>query len=215
MKLRTRVKICGMTRSEDAAAACQLGVDAIGLVFYGKSPRNVSIQQASSICESVSGFVSVVALFLNAETDLIRQVVNELPVDLIQFHGTEPPEFCRSFGKPYLKALGTEGESDLVEQIEAYGDARGILLDSHGKGAAGGTGATFDWGIIPAHLSESIILAGGLNPKNVAEAIRTVRPYGVDLSSGVEAGPGIKNAKLMAQLMKEVKRVDCEHENKL
>ena len=211
MNPRTRVKICGMTRSEDALTAAHLGVDAIGLVFYDKSPRNVSIDQAQQICMALPAFVSKVALFLEADTLQVTQVLNALDIDLIQFHGNESAEFCASFNRPYIKALGMAGQHDLTEQADIYRDASGLLLDSHVMGAAGGTGEAFDWEIIPESIRQSIILAGGLKPDNVAEAIQKVRPYAVDLSSGVEAAPGIKDATLMAQLINEVKRVDCEN----
>ena len=210
MNPRTRVKICGITRPEDGIEAARLGVDAIGLVFYEKSPRNVTLQQAQSICESLPGFVTVVSLFLNPEAEWVETVLTECPIDLIQFHGKESVKFCRSFAKPYIKALGMVDNKDLVSQSGQYHDARGILLDSHETGAAGGTGEIFNWDLIPQQFRRSIILAGGLKPDNVAEAIRTVRPYAVDLSSGVEAEPGIKDATLMAQLMNEVRQVDYE-----
>ncbi|MCW8957204.1 MAG: phosphoribosylanthranilate isomerase [Gammaproteobacteria bacterium] len=211
MNLRTRVKICGITRPEDALAAARLGVDAIGLVFYENSPRHLSIEQAQAVCQALPGFVTVVSLFLNPEPELVKDVLASVPVDLLQFHGTESGDFCRSFDHPYIKALGMAGEHGLVQRAIEYADARGVLLDSHETGAAGGTGETFDWHSIPEQFRQSIILAGGLNPQNVAEAIVAVRPYAVDLSSGVEAAPGIKDASLMVQLMKEVKRVDCEN----
>ena len=211
MNPRTRVKICGMTRSEDALTAARLGVDAIGLVFYAKSPRNVSLQQAHQICTALPAFVSKVALFLDADTLQVTQVLDALDIDLIQFHGNESAEFCASFKRPYIKALGMAGRHDLTEQADIYRDASGLLLDSHVMGAAGGTGEAFDWKTIPESLRHSIILAGGLKADNVAEAIRKVRPYAVDLSSGVETAPGIKDATLMAQLINEVKRVDCEN----
>lgn len=211
MNPRTRVKICGITRSEDALTAARLGVDAIGLVFYDKSPRHVSLQQAQQICSVLPAFVSKVALFLDPDTMLVTQVLNTLDIDLIQFHGSESAEFCASFKRPYIKALGMVGEYDLTELGDIYRDACGLLLDSHVMGAAGGTGEPFDWKTIPESLRHGITLAGGLKPDNIAQAIRKVRPYAVDLSSGVEAEPGIKDAALMAQLINEVKRVDCEN----
>lgn len=211
MSLRTRVKICGITRPQDAVAAARLGVDAIGLVFYAKSPRHVSIEQAQAICKSLPGFVSVVSLFMNADADQVKQVLQQVPIDLIQFHGTETADYCRAFGRPYIKAVGMADQTDLQTHLETYPDARGLLLDSHTTGAAGGTGETFDWDSIPESMRRTIILAGGLNPGNVADAILKVRPYAVDLSSGVESAPGIKDAQLMTQLMNEVKRVDCEN----
>jgi len=191
-------------------SAAQLGVDAIGLVFYAKSPRSVSIDQARSICDALPGFVTAVALFLNPDDELVRQVIANVKIDLLQFHGTETVNFCESFAKPYIKTLGVSGEDNVVELVESYASARSVLLDSHVHGAAGGTGETFDWLSIPEELRRNIILAGGLNSDNVAQAIQQVRPYAVDLSSGVESAPGIKDINLMTRLMQEIKRVDCE-----
>jgi len=207
---RTRVKICGITRPEDAINAAQLGVDAIGMVFYSKSPRNIDVAQARAICDALPGFVTTVALFLNPEQSMVNRVISDVGVDLLQFHGTESASFCESFDRPYIKALGISGEDNIVEQVKSYSTARSVLLDSHVKGAAGGTGETFDWLSVPEELRQQIILAGGLNPENVAQAIEQVRPYAVDLSSGVESAPGIKDINLMTRLMQQVKRVDCE-----
>ena len=206
---RTRVKICGITRPEDGAAAARLGVDAIGLVFYAKSPRAVDIKTAQAVCAALPGFVSVVSLFLNPEAVWVDEVLAEVPVDLIQFHGAEPAAFCRSFSRPYIKALGM-ADARLQELSASYHDARGLLLDSHAMGEAGGSGKAFDWNSIPEDFRRRIILAGGLNPDNIATAIQQVRPYAVDLSSGVESAPGIKDVARMTRLMNEVKRVDCE-----
>ena len=210
MNPRTRVKICGITRIDDGIKAALLGVDALGFVFYAKSPRNIAIEQAQAICNLLPGFVTTVALFLNPEASLVEQVLEEVNIDLLQFHGTESAEFCESFGKPYIKALGIEGVEDIEALFDQYASARSVLLDSHGAGKAGGSGEVFDWLSIPEKIRSKIILAGGLMPDNVAEAIQQVRPYAVDLSSGVESAPGIKDSKLMARLMSEVKRVDCE-----
>lgn len=207
---RTRVKICGITRIEDGVQAAQLGVDALGLVFYAKSPRCVSTKQAQEICESLPGFITTVALFLNPDEALVKQVLSDVNIDLLQFHGTESAEFCESFGKPYIKALGIKGVDDVDALFEQYASARSILLDSHGAGDAGGTGEVFDWFTIPEKLRRKIILAGGLKPDNVAQAIEQVRPYAVDLSSGVESAPGVKEFDLMKRLIEEIKRVDCE-----
>ena len=198
-----------MTRPEDAVQAANLGVDALGLVFYAKSPRNIELQRAQDICQALPGFVTTVALFLNPQTSLVNQVLDNVNIDCLQFHGTETVEFCESFNKPYIKALGIQGVDDIEALSEDYASARSVLLDSHGAGKAGGTGETFDWSAIPAKLQRKIVLAGGLTPDNVAEAIEQVRPYGVDLSSGVESAPGIKDQELMMRLMKEIKRVDC------
>lgn len=198
-----------MTRPEDAVQAANLGVDALGLVFYAKSPRNIEVQQAQDICQVLPGFVTTVALFLNPQAGLVNQVLDNVNIDLLQFHGTETAEFCESFNKPYIKALGIQGVDDIEALFEEYASARSVLLDSHGAGKAGGTGETFDWAAIPPKLRRKIVLAGGLTPNNVAEAIEQVRPYGVDLSSGVESAPGIKDKELMMRLMNEIKRVDC------
>ena len=212
MQIRTRVKICGITRVEDAIQASQLGVDALGLVFYAKSPRAVDVETAQLICQSLPGFVTSVALFLNPDEALVNQVLENVNIDLLQFHGTESAAFCESFNKPYIKALGVGGGIDGVDNISGlmakYDSARSLLLDSHGAGKAGGTGETFDWLSIPEDQRQKIILAGGLTPDNIAEAIAQVRPYAVDLSSGVESAPGIKDNELMVRLMTEVKRAD-------
>ena len=210
MNPRTRVKICGITRPEDGVAAALLGVDAIGLVFYANSPRCVDIEAARAVCAALPGFVTVVSLFLNPDTALVNKVLAEVPVDLIQFHGAEPAAFCRGFNRPYIKALGMADQLDLATKAAPYQDARGLLLDSHAIGDAGGTGLAFDWQAIPPDFRRRIILAGGLKPDNIAAAIRAVRPYAVDLSSGVESAPGIKDVVRMTRLMNEVKRVDCE-----
>jgi len=210
LKSRTRVKICGITRAEDAVVAARLGVDAIGLVFYAKSPRNVMIDQAKAICDVLPGFVTTVALFLNPDDALVRQVLAKVNIDLLQFHGTETASFCESYTKPYIKALGVSGEDNIAGLVDSYASARSVLLDSHVHGAAGGTGEAFNWLSIPEQLRRKIILAGGLNPDNIAQAIQQVKPYAVDLSSGVESAPGIKDINLMTRLMDEIKRVDCE-----
>lgn len=198
-----------MTRAEDALEAAKLGVDALGFVFYAKSPRNVDIEQARSIIRVLPGFVTTVALFLNPQESLVKQVVAETDIDCLQFHGTESAAFCESANKPYIKALGIDGVEDISALCEEYASAQSVLLDSHGAGKAGGTGATFNWNTIPETLRSHIILAGGISPDNVAEAIQQVRPYAVDLSSSVESAPGIKDKILMTRLMNEVKRVDC------
>jgi len=207
---RTRVKICGICRVEDALAAAQLGVDAIGLVFYERSPRHLSLQRAREICRALPAFVSTVALFLNPQKKQVEAVLDGLDIDLLQFHGTESAEFCESFSRPYIKALGIKGEQHIEALLAPYASARGILLDSHRQGEAGGTGEAFDWREIPHALRGQIILAGGLNPDNVAQAIQQAEPWAIDLSSGVESSPGIKDIELMTRLMAEVRRIDCE-----
>lgn len=200
----TRVKMCGITRPQDALAAANSGADAIGLVFYAKSPRNVDLDQASSIARTLPPFVSSVALFVNPQPDEVRAVLRQVRPDVLQFHGEEPPEFCRGFGVPYLKAARVRPETDLLQFAALYADAQGILLDAWNESAHGGTGECFDWNLIPANLPKPIILAGGLNPGSVRRAIEIVHPWAVDVSSGIEQAKGIKDAALIAAFMKEV-----------
>ncbi|MEE9309574.1 MAG: phosphoribosylanthranilate isomerase [Cocleimonas sp.] len=222
---KIRTKICGITSIGDALNACNAGVDALGLVFYAKSPRNVSSAQALEICNAIPPFVTTVGLFLDAPAEFVHSVLENVPLDLLQFHGSESPEYCASFNRPYIKAIGMKEflQSDEQNDIEAnfkkvadqYPDAQGFLVDSHGTGKAGGTGETFNWNKTPHNYDKPIILAGGLNPENISEAIQTADPiYGVDLSSGVESAPGIKDKQKIEALMKnirmsEVRRVQC------
>ena len=209
MKQRTRVKICGITRADDALAAAAMGVDAIGLVFYDQSPRNIDIETAATICRQLPAFVTTVALFLDADQSLVNEVLAHVPVEVLQFHGAEDPAYCERFARPYIKALGMGAlnREGLISQSKAYKNARGLLLDSHKPGAAGGTGETFDWNSIPA-LNKPVILAGGLTVNNVAEAVNRVHPWAVDVSSGVEADKGIKSVELMSAFMQEVENAN-------
>ncbi len=182
----------------------------MGLVFYPKSPRYVSTALAREICRALPPFVTVTALFLDADSGFVESVLRETPVDLLQFHGDECAADCGGFGRPYIKVIGMEANTRIEAYAECYPDAAGFLLDAHAQGAAGGTGRTFDWSRVPADLGKPVILAGGLHPGNVAAAIAQARPWGVDLSSGVEASPGVKDHAKIEALMSEVKRVDCE-----
>ncbi|WP_205694419.1 phosphoribosylanthranilate isomerase [Crenobacter cavernae] len=202
--VRPRIKICGLTRPQDARDAARLGADAIGLVFYDKSPRNVSLEAARAVIDALPPFVSVVALFVNPSRERVDEVLAALPIDILQFHGEETPEFCASFKRPYLKAVRVKPGVDLVEWAERYKDARGLLADAFVEGAHGGTGATFDWRLIPANLTIPLILSGGLTADNVADAVRRVLPAAVDVSSGVEAGKGIKDAAKMQAFIQGV-----------
>jgi phosphoribosylanthranilate isomerase len=193
-----------MTRTEDVAEAARLGVDAIGLVFYPKSPRNVSIDQARKLVAALPAFVTVTALFLDPSSDDVQRVLDSVRVELLQFHGVEPAEFCRAFGRPYIKAVPMGGQADVAEYARRHSVAAALLLDSHAAGQRGGTGVSFDWASLPKVEGPPVILAGGLNPVNVATAIRIVRPYGVDVSSGVESAPGIKDMEKMAAFVREV-----------
>jgi phosphoribosylanthranilate isomerase len=204
---RTRVKICGITRPEDALVAAQFGADAIGLVFYQKSPRSVTIEQAQIIMQALPAFVTTVGLFVNAKASLVYEILAELPLDLLQFHGDELPEYCQQFAKPYIKALRMSPNINLQTAAQDYTKAKALLLDTYVKGVAGGTGKVFDWQQVPANLSKPIILAGGLNPDNVNQAISTLHPYAVDVSGGVESSKGIKNADKIAAFIKGVQFV--------
>ncbi|MDZ7809696.1 MAG: phosphoribosylanthranilate isomerase [Arhodomonas sp.] len=206
--MRTRIKVCGITREVDARAAAHAGSDAIGLVFYPRSRRLVSVEQARRISAVTPPFVDVVALFLDADADEVRTVLDAVPVDVLQFHGRESASFCEAFGRRYLKVLAMgEGAPPPAEQVSAHPRATGFLLDSHGLGQAGGTGAAFDWGRFPRDVDAPLILAGGLAPGNVAEAVRRTRPWAVDVSSGVESAPGIKDSRRIETFIREVERV--------
>jgi len=199
--MRVRVKICGITRIEDGLAAAAAGADAIGLVF-ADSPRRVLPDQARAIVAVLPPFIKVVGLFVNAPAALVREVLSQVPLDLLQFHGAETPEDCRRYGRPYIKAIRMASGVDVVTEAGRYTDAGGILLDAYDPQAAGGTGTTFDWMRVPHNVGKPVILAGGLTPENVAEAIRVVRPYAVDVSSGVELGKGIKDAAKIAAFIR-------------
>lgn len=206
----TRTKICGITRVEDVLAVARSGADALGLVFYEKSPRYVTVQQAMELAKAVPPFVAVVALFVNPSEEEVRNVLRYVPLDVLQFHGEESPEFCEQFGLPYLKAVRVRPGMDLIQCAARYAGAQGLLLDAYIEGTHGGTGESFDWGLIPHDLPLPVILSGGLNAANVAEAIRQVRPYAVDVSSGVEAAKGIKEVTKVAAFINEVKRIDVQ-----
>jgi phosphoribosylanthranilate isomerase len=201
----TRIKICGITREQDLRAVMDNGADAFGLVFYEKSPRHVGLQQARSILLAAKPFVTAVGLFVNPSVDYVREVLAQVSLDVLQFHGEEPPEFCAQFGKPYLKALRVKIGVDLVQYAIRYAGAQGLLIDAYIEGTHGGTGESFDWSLIPSDLPLPLILSGGLHAGNVAEAIKQVRPYAVDVSSGVEAAKGIKDAAKVAAFIKAVK----------
>ena len=207
---RTRVKICGITRPQDALAAATLGADAIGLVFWPRSPRAVSVAQARALVDGLPPFVTTVGLFVDATPDELDAVLAEVPLDLLQFHGDESPELCRHTGRPYLKAVRMRPGVDLEQVTVNYADAAGLLVDAYVAGVPGGTGATFDWDALPSATGLPLVLAGGLDAANVAAAIRRVRPWAVDVSGGVEASKGIKDAAQMAAFMQGVKDGDRE-----
>ncbi|WP_277374454.1 phosphoribosylanthranilate isomerase [Pseudomonas sp. AA-38] len=192
--MRVRSKICGITRVEDALAAVEAGADAIGLVFYAKSPRAVSVEQAQAIVAALPPFVTSVGLFVDMPREELQAVLAQVPLDLLQFHGEESPADCEGHGRPYIKALRVRPGGDVAALLAPYAGARGILLDTFVEGVPGGTGAAFDWSLVPCEAGKPIILAGGLTADNVAQAIAQVRPYAVDVSGGVEAAKGIKDA---------------------
>lgn len=207
VKSMVRVKICGITCPEDAVAAARAGADAIGLVFYPGSPRNVSPEQAARIVQALPPFITSVGLFVDASEVEVRRVLDQVPLDLLQFHGDEPDEFCRRFGVPYMKALRVRPGDDLNALAAQWPGASGILLDAYKPGLPGGTGERFDWSMIPAQRSWTLILAGGLEADNVRHAIDLAHPWAVDVSGGVEADKGIKDPVKINAFVQEVKRV--------
>lgn len=209
--LRTRIKICGLRSVEQAEIAIDCGADAIGLVFHEASPRAIDMCTARAIRDALPAFVTLTALFMDEAEDLVEQVVQEIEPDLLQFHGSETPAFCNLWNRPYIKAIAMGDRVDAQAYALSYPQAQGFLMDSHAAGRQGGSGDTFDWSRIPATFQYPLILAGGLNPQNVAQAVTEVRPYAVDVSSGVESSRGVKDAALIRQFCKEVYRVDCQH----
>ncbi len=208
MVSRTRIKICGITRLCDAQQVAALGGDAIGLVFHTQSPRTIALDSAVQIRLAMPPFVTVSALFMDEDEAWIRQVLETVNPDCMQFHGEETPEFCRQWSRPFIKAIPMGSVKDANRYAQQFPQAQGFLLDSNVAGRQGGSGDTFDWSKIPSTFDFPLVLAGGLNPSNVAAAITRVKPWGVDVSSGVEQSKGIKDAELIDQLFKEVKRVD-------
>ncbi|MEO8443352.1 MAG: phosphoribosylanthranilate isomerase [Betaproteobacteria bacterium] len=206
--MATAVKICGITRRADAMAAAHAGAHAVGFVFCAKSTRNVSIATARELAGTLPPFVMAVGLFVNPAAPEVESVLKEVPLSLLQFHGEETPGFCGGFGVPFIKAARVKAGLDLIQYAQRYGAARGLLLDAFVDGTHGGTGAAFDWSLIPSELPLPVILSGGLNPANVGDAIRRVAPWAVDVSSGVEASPGIKDPQKIAAFIKEVRSAD-------
>lgn len=201
---RTRIKICGLTRADAALHAAHAGADAIGLVFYAPSVRYVEIERAGEIARALPAFVSSVALFVDADARFVRAVIERVRPNVLQFHGDETADYCRHFGLPYIKAVRVQAGLDLVQYATRFQDAQGLLLDACVTGEAGGTGKVFDWSLIPPSLPLPVILSGGLNPGNVTAAIAQVRPWAVDVSSGVEIAKGIKDSTMVEQFISEV-----------
>ena len=208
----TRIKICGVTRAQDAQACAASGADAIGLVFYPRSSRAVTVHQAADIVAAVPPFVSVVALFVDEPIGSIERIISTLPIDVIQFHGDESAEFCHQFGRPWIKALRVRPGLDVVEECQRFSKARGVLLDSWQADVPGGTGKTFDWRLATQALCVPVVLAGGLTHDNVGEGMRALHPAAVDVSGGVEVSPGLKDAKKIRQFIAAVRAADQQME---
>jgi len=206
--VRTRVKICGITRVEDARDAAEAGADAIGLVFYPPSPRFLSVERAREIRDALPPFVQSVALFVNADAAQVAQVIGRVHPGMLQFHGEETPEYCAQFGLPYLKACRVAQGVDLLEYLRPFSAASAWLLDAHVE-EYGGVGASFDWALVPGSLERPLVLSGGLTTDNVGMAMRLVRPWAVDVSSGVESAKGIKDAARIAAFIAEVRNADA------
>jgi phosphoribosylanthranilate isomerase len=207
---RTRIKICGITCENDAQVAVRAGADALGLVFYPPSPRYVSLDQAAAIARNIPPFVTVVALFVDADVSWIESVLSNVRIDLLQFHGQETRSDCERFQRPYIKALRVTSASVLTHDMAAYPSAGGFLLDTYSQSLPGGTGQTFDWSLFPQQSEKPLILAGGLTPDNVGQAIALTHPFAVDVSGGVELTKGIKSHQLIEQFIAGVKRADTE-----
>ncbi|MFZ9529959.1 MAG: phosphoribosylanthranilate isomerase [Burkholderiales bacterium] len=203
--MNTRVKICGITRVQDGLDAVRFGAHAIGLVFYAPSPRAVTPDQARAIVDALPPFVTAVGLFVNADAEAVRATLATVPLQLLQFHGDETPEYCAALGVPYLKAVRVRPGVDLLQYAQQFHGARGLLLDAYVQGVRGGTGATFDWTLIPNSLPLPVVLSGGLDADNVEAAVRAVRPWAVDVSSGVESAKGIKDAAKIEAFMNGVR----------
>ena len=205
--MNTRVKICGLTRTEDIDAAIASGADAIGLVFYQPSPRSVDIEQAKLLAARIPAFVTVTGLFVNPAPEEVREVLNRVPLDLLQFHGDESPAFCESFGRRWIKAIRVREPGQIEAAFDEYANAAGLLVDAWDPQRYGGTGKSFNWELIPQERPMPLILAGGLSSANVTGAIRQVRPWAVDVSGGVESAKGEKDATKLTEFFNEVRRV--------
>jgi phosphoribosylanthranilate isomerase len=206
----TRIKCCGMTRVGDALLAARLGADAIGLVFSARSKRQVSLAQAREIVAALPPFVATVALFMDDEANLVRQVLDEVRPTLLQFHGDESDGWCAQFGHPFLKAIAMGEGAAALPRLHDYPHATGLLLDGHAAGEAGGSGKAFDWSLLPGELAQPLILAGGLHAGNVGDAVRTAHPWAVDVASGVESAPGIKDPLRLEAFIRAVRTADAE-----
>jgi phosphoribosylanthranilate isomerase len=204
---KVRIKICGLTRDQDIHNAVVEGADALGFVLYAPSPRSVSAEQAAQLIQKVPAFVTTVALFVNESVEEVERALKICPFDLLQFHGDESPEYCRQFNRPYMKAIRVRSADDIHNAVQQYPDAKALLLDAYVENLPGGTGQAFDWRLIP-QLTIPWVLAGGLNAHNVADAIKQVQPFAVDISGGVEASKGIKDGQKIKDFISEVRHVE-------
>lgn len=206
--MRTRIKICGITRPNDASIAVAHGVDAIGFIQWRNSPRYIDPVKAGEIANAIAPFVTCVAVFVNPSPNEVSEVIEAMPSVTLQFHGEETPEFCAGFGRPWIKAVGAKPGRDLIKYLHEFGGASAWLIDKFNDQLYGGTGSKFDWGLVPKHVAKPLILSGGLDAQSVGEAIRTIHPYAIDVSSGVEVDKGIKDPEKIATFMTEVRRAD-------
>ena len=197
----TKVKFCGITNLQDAISAAELGADALGFVFYPKSPRFISPKNAKEIIKKLPPFISMVGLFVNQSKSEVEEVIKDCPLNLLQFHGDENESFCKQYNLPYIKAITMKSDVDLLKCIQEYNSAKALLLDTFSKVARGGSGEVFDWKMIPPNTLKPIIVAGGLTPENVQTLLEVISPYGVDVSSGIEINKGLKDYKLMKKFI--------------
>jgi phosphoribosylanthranilate isomerase len=205
---RTRVKICGIRKPLHAKVAAEAGADAVGLVFFAGSPRCLSVDQALAVAKALPPFVAAVGLFVNAPAEEVRAVLSKVPLDVLQFHGDEKPDYCGAFGRPFIRAVRMAEGTDLLEWAHRFSAARALLLDTHVPGEPGGTGRTFDWSAIPRGMPLPLILSGGLDAANVRRAVREVGPWAVDVSSGVEVSRGVKDPEKIVEFIRSVRRED-------
>lgn len=207
--MRTRIKFCGLARIEDARLATALGVDAIGLIFAPRSPRCLDLAQGRTLRAALPPFVAAVALVMDAEVATVKEILQTVTPTMLQFHGAETPDDCGRYGVPYLKAVPMAAPEDALSYVARYAAASGFVFDSHAVGEPGGSGRRFEWSRMPRGLGRPLLLAGGLTPDNVFEAVCALRPYAVDVSSGIESAPGIKDAEKMRRFVAEVRRADA------
>ena len=208
MNKTVRIKFCAMTNSEDALMAAQLGVDAIGVIFYPTSPRHMTVEKTKALLQVLPPYLTTVGIFVNPTPAEVRAILAVAPLDVLQFQGQESAHFCEQFGRPYIKAIHVNAEVDIMAAFARYSSAQGLLLDNSQPGILGGTGVTFDWSLVPKNPPKPLILAGGLTPANVATAIRQVKPFAVDVVSGIERERGLKDHAKMRAFVEQVRKTE-------